>query len=683
MKHLSIKHIKGVFRDAFFYFLEMVRRPLPIYCLVLLLGISQLLCAQENDSIHVLNPVVVSAKLEDDSLNQLDRQLHVVQALELDRLNIQTIEHILEHRPALDLRQRGSWDVQGDLHLRGATFNQNSVLIDGIPMNDPQTGHHNLNLPLENSDLESVEILYGGGSRVSGAGSFSGAVNFRTNLPKNKMGRVRFKGGAYGLLGGDIDLGGKNAKLGIHYLQSDGYIKNTDFQNLRIFAGKEWTTKSATIRITSGFQNKAFGAQNFYTTSFPYQFEETRAFYANGSYTLNKADLDLKVSWRRHWDRFELFRESDDYWTYQNGVFVDVNGDTASYWPGNAGYEYPEHNYHRTDVLYANLSKGFSTKYGRTTVALSQRYEGIVSNVLGSEKLTEPISLSGREGLSPGAYSVKESRSNTTLFGEHNFDLKRWSFSLGLIYNYNTSFKNGWYPGIDVGYRLNSNVRIFGSYNRSFRLPTFIELFYTIGGAQGSADLEQEISDNFELGGHFTSKWIRVSASVFMRQGKEMIDWVFENDTAWARNITEVDMMGVELSVDLLPKDEPAGLKLVRLGYTNCFSAQDELDIQSLYVLDYLRHKIFLYLDHEAAKNFQLHYQLSLQKKAGTYTNTNGITVSYKGFMLMDIGMRYDWKEVQLQLGAKNLFNASYVDRPNVIQPGIWIYGSVSYTFLK
>jgi iron complex outermembrane receptor protein len=650
-----------------------------ILFLVMILQAGSLVAQSADTSSYVLNPVVVSAKLSSDSLDNLDRQLHIVQRIELGRLNAATLENMLEHRPALDLRQRGAWDIQSDLHLRGATFNQNSIMVDGIPMNDPQTGHHNLNVPLENSDLERVEILYGGGSRISGAGSFSGAVNFITRLPQESEFRIRLKGGAYGLLGGDIDLGGKGAKLGIHHLQSDGFTQNTDFRNTRLFAGKEWNLASGDLRLTAGYQDKAFGAQNYYTARFPYQFEATRSWFTNAGWKDNKRSIELRLSWRRHWDRFELFREGEGYWTYSDGYFVDEQGDTASYAPGVTGWEYPGHNFHRNDAIYGYASKGFESKAGRTKLALSYRYEGIVSNVLGSELLDEPIAVGGREGLSPGYYTLKDGRTNYALFAEHNVQLGPIHTSIGLVYNMNSDFAPGFYPGIDLGYQLDANWRAYASYNRSFRLPTYTELYYTIGGAQGSQDLEQEISDNFELGARYSSDRFRLGFSAFRRLGREMIDWVFENDTAWARNITEVNMSGMEIYGDYSLQENSLGLDLIRMGYSGVFSDQDDLPIQSLYVLDYLRHKVYLFMDQSLFTDFHVHYQLSYQHRAGSFVDGNGITQIYDPFMLMDLECNYTLSTFQFQLGARNLFNAEYVDRPFVQQPGIWVYGGIEW----
>jgi len=84
--------------------------------------------------------------------------------------------------PSIDPQERAPGGVQSDLSIRGSTFGQTLVLIDGLRVNDAQTGHHNLDLPIPLDSIDRIEVLHGAGSTFYGADAMGGPVNFITAL---------------------------------------------------------------------------------------------------------------------------------------------------------------------------------------------------------------------------------------------------------------------------------------------------------------------------------------------------------------------------------------------------------------------------------------------------------------------------------------------------------------------
>ena len=82
--------------------------------------------------------------------------------------------------PGVWVRQRGPFGSQTDISVRGASFGQTLVLVDGVRINDPQTGHHSGDLPVALEDIARIELLAGAGSSLHGADAVGGVINIIT-----------------------------------------------------------------------------------------------------------------------------------------------------------------------------------------------------------------------------------------------------------------------------------------------------------------------------------------------------------------------------------------------------------------------------------------------------------------------------------------------------------------------
>ncbi len=116
------------------------------------------------------------AELENVSL----RPLILVTSSDISGAVASSPEDLLEYLPQLDIRQRGKHGIQADLSIQGGSFDQSMVLLNGINLSDPQTGHFQLNLPLDLQSITAMEVVTGSASRRLGTNAFTGAVNVVT-----------------------------------------------------------------------------------------------------------------------------------------------------------------------------------------------------------------------------------------------------------------------------------------------------------------------------------------------------------------------------------------------------------------------------------------------------------------------------------------------------------------------
>ena len=286
-----------------------------------------------------------------------------------------SLQEAMESFSGIDLQQRGPFDVQSDVSIRGGTFNQTGIFIDGVPYNDPQTGHHQLNVPLALRDVAQVEVL-SGQTRTLGGQAFAGALNFQLQRDTGTFANLQLYGGRHGLAGlqgrAGTKLGGQQWGVSIHSSRSDGYRENTDFfQNQAQITG-EIPLRSGRIQTFVGYSQKAFGAQSFYSNNYPDQYEVLHGLMGHVKASWFGARWVQRgfVSFRQHRDRFELFREGVGYYTYDPGMeqYVSEN-DTAPDW-------YTGPNFHRSATYSAQYSaEHFWSHRQRTVVALNFRSE--------------------------------------------------------------------------------------------------------------------------------------------------------------------------------------------------------------------------------------------------------------------------------------------------------------------
>lgn len=573
------------------------------------------------------------------------------------RSNSISVNEGLEHLGSIDIRQRGPFDIQADLGIRGGTFDQSLILIDGIPMMDPQTGHHNMNLPITMDQIDGVEIL-AGGSRSMGPQAFSGAVNFITARDTGNYTRLRFTGGQHALVSGGFDQGIRFSKsqltLGYTGTKSDGYARNTDFNNQQLSGRWVHPTEGGEISIQAGWNGKAFGASTFYSNNFPNQFEQTQALYGAVRYEQKKGAWQHRsyAMVRRHFDRFELFREDYD------DVIPPV-------W-------YTQHNYHRTDVIGAEWASTLLVNdQHRTGFAFNGRTENIVSNNLG-DSLSSPIEAEDGE-----FYYLGRKRQNYSFNVEHHYKNDRVSITGGLLFNYHTDFDFDVLPGIDIAYFLSSKSKVFTSANKSFRTPTYTDLYYNLGGAMGSENLRPEYAWNYEVG--YAQSWRRwiFKTAAFYRDGTDLIDWVSTGqNTIEAANLTDIDIYGLEIEA-LYRGKRDAFIQEIRFSYT-LLDGDKPADVVSLYVLDYLQHKIGFAIQHHIWGAFSARWDASFQDRRDWEALIDG-TDLVNPVLLANVRVNANLNALNLFIAANNLLDQNYQDRFGVEQPGIWIYGGATW----
>lgn len=632
-----------------------------------------------------LREVEVSSSRSGSTFEKNARAVTLITGEDIENAPVMTVDELLSYSVNLDMRSRGYFNQQTDISMRGSSFDQVLILINGIKMNDPQTGHHNFDLPVTIEDIDHIEILYGGASRVYGVNAFAGAINIIT---KNEESNSLSGGVSMGQNGlheyrGSGTLAYKNHshRLSVINRDSDGYIENTDFSNTNLFWQSEVHKGNFDMIFNAGYTTKEFGSQNFYSAAFPDQFSAVnvgfgslQAHYQTGS----KGLITARTYLRRNQSRFELFREGEDYYRRTGENRFVRNGDTLAPW-------YTGHNYHDNRVFGSELNYTYDWKAGKTNVGVEYRDERIYSNNLGTQ-MNERHSVTGEPDYA--FYDKQDRRGNVSAFIEHSVQLKKWFISGGAMMNINSDFGNNIFPGLDVSYMLNNYFKPYVSANRSMRFPTFTDLYYSLGNAQGSENLMPENSMNYEAGTYFYGKGISGRVSLFRREGQNMIDWVrfSGSDTAFASNITQINFNGAEVDARINLKTylgEKFPLTQLTMSYSYMYADSASEGFESNYVLDFLQHNANLSLAASPFKGFFVAVSSSFQKRLGSYVTPGGKEIEFPDVWLLNLRLQQKIKFANVFVEASNLFDKKFVDVGNVQMPGRWIRGGVSFKLTK
>ena len=624
----------------------------------------------------MLEEVSVTGSRAPLTKSQAARMVTVLDRSEIQQAPVQSINDLLKYAIGVDVRQRGPIGAQTDISIRGGTQDQIILLLNGINICDPQTGHNAMDLPVDLSDIIRIEVLEGPAGRIYGSSSLVGAINIVTSS-SGVLGQAKrqsraaditlhAEGGSYGY----AKVGGRFAfektsfsnAVSANYARSDGYSRskagelNTDFSGSKAFYQGQYLDENIRIRWHLGIADKGFGSSTFWASpkwQADDQFEHTTKIYSAIQAETHCGRLKLMPSiyWNQNRDRYEGYRDHPEKMKY---------------------------NYNRTDVYGVNLSSYFDWKAGRTAFGAEIRNEDLVSGNLGEPLAqTHPIKGTDRD------YTLGVNRTNISGYLEHNLLLEHLTISAGFV-----AVKNTWsnmnmtiYPGIDVSYRPNSQWTLHASYNTSLRMPSFTEMYYKLQGYAADPHLKPEEMRALEAGFNFQFSIFNLQCALWRHSGRNMIDWIMDtrkgDEAVWQSvNHAKVNSIGFEADARLRIKNSE-----LRVSYSYIHQEKEqEAYIVSQYALEYLRHKLV------ANAQVPIIYKLSLgvnfrwQDRVGQYTDFDGIVHDYQPYALVDT--RLTWKEPKwkVYLEANNLFDKDYVDFGHVEEPGRWLIAGLAFS---
>lgn len=563
--------------------------------------------------------MVVTGTFEPLTLDEFDRSLTIMNARGA-QLVLNTLIDLLKLDPSLDLQERTPDGIQTDLSIRGGSFGQTLVLLNGLRLNDAQTGHHDMDIPVPLDAVSRIEVLRGSGSTVYGSDAVAGVVNVIAEPPDKLEIRLRTAVGSFGTNQQDISLADNFGKLSeqLTFARdfSTGFTTDRDYRNLQFASTTQYVSPLGTGNLTMAYMDHPFGAEGFYG---PYpSWEDTKTWWLGYNQPLGQ-DTEASFAYRRHSDLFVLYRDD----------------------PGIYANHHVDQSYQGALRRHQTLKPGFVVSYGAEAI-----HESIVSNNLGDH-----------------------SRSRGAIYAA--FDLRgirRFSLSIAAREEFYRRYSGEFSPTVAAGYWLAPAFKVRASASRAFRVPSYTDLYYSDPSNLGNPNLRPERAWTYEAG----LDWVpagRLSgeAAVFERRLRDGIDYYRTSPTAvWqATNIDSLNFTGVESSLRYLL----APHQTLEALYTWLNGAQNTVPFaETKYNFNYPRSSAVI------AWAGSLPWQVDFRTRIGILDR-----ISQSPYALWDFYAASTRWKLHPFIQFANITNASYQEIQGVVMPGRSVIGGVEF----
>ena len=489
----------------------------------------------------VQETVVVTATAAPVRFAELGQQLLVITREQIDALPVQSVPELLSYLASVDVRSRGASGIQADVSVRGAAFGQTLVLVDGVRMNDAQSAHHNMDLPVLLQDVERIELVAGPSASVHGADAFGGAINIVTRRDP-PVRDAAISAGSFGLVDGrvrfDTPVKGRTQSLWSSASRSDGFMYDRDFRTAGVGGRAQLGARTA---ISAGFVDKAFGANGFYGPA-PSKEWTTQTLVA-AEHAIAPPDgwaTALRASYRTHGDRF----------------LYDIRTPAL--------FE----NRHRTHAAIISAGSDREVRAGRLHLGVEGGRDWVRSTNLGDHEVAHG------SGVAEWQYRPTA----------------RATIVSGLRFDGYTRFGSSWSPSVAASVWSTPALKLRTSAGHTFRVPTFTELYYHDPANQARDDLKPERGWSWDAGADWipAAGWMG-SVTAFRRHDQDVIDWVRDSMAEpWhTANVRHLDTSGVELGV----RRAIGKAGTLDAQYAWLRSDADPVAQLSKYVLDYARQR--------------------------------------------------------------------------------------------
>jgi len=532
--------------------------------------------------------------------------------LEGKKLAAESPQDFLRQDSSVFLEERGAGGGQADIVLRGGSFEQTLVLLNGFRINDSQTSHHNLDLPIPLEAMNSIQVLEGAGSTLHGVDALSGVVDFLTAAPDHNSLMLRAAAGSFSANEESLLAGATHnrwsGRLTASRNFSTGFIADRDYRNEDASAENWLGSRLGITDLHVASSDRSFGANQFYG---PYNsWERTKSWFASARQELGTRTV-AAFGYRRHTDEFILLRNEPS--VYENN---HIDGS----WQASLRHTVPVAN--PSLLLFGLEADG----------------DSIHSNNL------------GLHARNRGA-------------GYIDLDLRpaksRWNLSAGAREEIFSGGAQAFAPQLSGSLRLTDQLKLRASGGYGFRIPTYTDLYYSDPTTIGNPNLRPESAWSGDGGADWVpSTRLSLSVTGFYSRQHDAIDYVRPNATQkWqAVNLSGLQFSGVESTFTWIP----AKSQTVRISWTALHGAQNALNgLQSEYIFNYPVQNIHATWSATLGHAFVVSNSVELAQR---YQQTV--------YPVWNAAFTHDSGKLRPYLRLSNLSNTGYQEITGVAMPG-------------
>lgn len=570
-----------------------------------------------------------------------NKQQLIVDAKTIENSSATTVDQALRNIAGVDIRQRGAAGVQTDIAIDGGTFDQTMLLVNGLKISDPQTGHNMMMLPFELQNTGQLQIIKGAASGLYGVNALTGVIDVITkdvehnhldvtlnggsSFEKNRTENLYYNSGV--VLQGGIKTNNFKHNFNAGWKNSNGYRANTAYKSPNLWYDTKGSIGKNQLHLMGGYRYMDFGANGFYAAPGDSTSHET----------VQNTVLGIK----------HLLPFSNKL-TWMNDVVYNYKTDDYKY------IKEPVlgHNKHFQNIVNVTTALRYASAWGNVRLGLEFRNEQLNSSNLG-----------------------ERARSNMGVLLNYDKILaEKLSIEAGAYANQNSNFGFQVYPSLGLGYFLGNYSKLVVNISSGQRLPTFTDLYYNQRGViEGNPNLRPEQAINADIG--YQAQWshLQVNSYVFYRSISQFIDWTKQDlsDVWHPENYQQMNTYGFHFSANYshtVNEDITMGYYL---GYNFLEPSleQQEGSTISRYAINSLRH--------HAALNVYTRLWGAVKIQLGANYQSR---ISYKDYWLLNTSAAYNLKQWEVGINVQNLNDVTVVEAGAQPLPGRWMQVFLKYS---
>ena len=590
-----------------------------------------------------LDKIVVTPSRIEEPSGDVGRAIDLVTSKEIERAGAQNLADALTDLTSVNISNYGGPGADKNIRMRGSTASQVLVLMDGRPINNPRDGQVDLStIPLEN--IDRVEVMHGPGSSLYGSSAMGGVVNIITKNPPKVGQRVELYS-SFGTARTYIErmiYGAKISKFG--YLINGGYQSSQGFRE-----NSEFNAKDCNLKLG-------------------YELNSENNLSLNSGFYKSRAGAPGSTAWPDTDDKQNMLKRFFDFnWNFKPD---ERTGLSAKAYQNYDRLEFIENSTTYTKNIHATTVRGLDLQ-------LDKQLLDVYRIVCGFNYVMN---------MNDSTTSAKHEYNVTSGYLENRLDLfdKKLNVNLSARIDDYSNFGTQINPSLDLLYKLNDAIKFHGLISRSYRVPTFNDLYWPrseyyykgvlVGGEEGNLNLKPEKGITGEFGFEFEINEYFTSGLTYYRSNyKQLIQWSKDGNGWWRPdNVSSAVINGLEFENKIFISDK---LDL-NLNYTYLMTRDENTHKYLVYQPENKVDACLQYHDHNGL-TVELKGQFTGQRFADADNNTK-----VKNFFVFGLSVSKKFKPgFTCFTSIDNLLNRKYEVIHGYPMPGFSLTGGLKAEF--
>ncbi len=626
----------------------------------------------ENSAVKLEESVITTTGFE-TSIRNTTSNIAIINSKEIQEKGYKSVEEVLQSQPTINIT-KDAFGSRIDLRGQGGNKARSNVkiLVDGVSIVPLNKSHSSLPLDMINVDnIESIEVIPGGGAVLYGSGTSGGVINIitKTGSGLNPINKINFEAGSYNrgkvaVSSGALLNPNTLLQTNVVYEKSDSYLDEKDSKvvSADILTKYKISNDSDISFKYEKYNNKSHDPGALLTAK---EYEEDRTQVGSNAdknqFTTTEKDLINSTYNKKINDNLKFSIQG----TYQlkKDEFDSDNGDRSK--------EFTNNNVREEQI---DFKPKLQMKYGNDNILVLGYDYNYITSTRDVSSLAPKRTQENRDNRSTESHSI---------YALNTYKINKLELTQGIRFNhtentYETKDKISSSSSTpkttgkmdNLAYELAANYlysdtgNIYSKWERGFNTPNPTSLFNNPDSTQiqdgytyGLSDVKEETYNSFEVGVRDFILGSYISLSAFYSKTDDEIyrDGTSKNWVSY--NVDETERKGVELYLE-----QYFGKLTLSESYSYIDAEITKGKYEGSKVPDVSQNSFTLGVKYEFTPNFNA-IATTIYKDA-VYIDNENDGGKINEHVVTNLVFNYNIKEnMRVYAGINNLFNELYANQ--------------------